>query len=311
MTKQMKITAKIETVPTPELRSQPISATHRQEFVLEFTRIIFEPRIVKAVPKDMSNFMEDLDAQRSMLYDAFPILQKKDLREVYGERNPMHRSLRFSHDQYNDVLGRFQYNHSIEDHMFGGQVRGDNITGAVSAFAKSLHAGITNALPNVKASKDYAISLRKQWDENNVENQPDTCYIYLPNHVSNLFDLVTDKKSQSKSGQVSRTPIIKSQFVGVIPTKVQARILAWVKKGRAEVGVQKLEQEVQTMFEFSRQLYDGLKCVRNTKQFQERHPDMFNEFCSITGLGQCDGKDLVSFTDMSTVMSILMEYKKG
>ncbi|MGI9570646.1 MAG: hypothetical protein ACR2PH_13150, partial [Desulfobulbia bacterium] len=72
-----------------------------------------------------------------------------------------------------------------------------------------------------------------------------------------------------------------------------------------------LQDEVNTMFEFSRELYEGIKCVRNTKQFQERYPDMFDEFCSITGLGQCDGKDLVCATDMGQVNSILMEYRKG
>ena len=305
--------AKIQEVPKPELKSQPINAIHRQEFVIEFTRIVFQKRIVAAVPDDINNFMVDLDLQKKMLVEAFPLLNKNhDMGAVFGNREPLYNCLQFQHQTYKQILDELDSYH-IQTKLFGCDIRrGDNIDGAMRVFSSGLIHALKAELPNVEASKSHYNLMHSNYYKKTQEgHQPDPdSFIYLPHHVININSLLTEKKTQKADGTIVRTPIIKKQYIEVIPKKVQTQIVAWMKKGQKEVGVEKLHSEVKTMFEFSKELYEGIKCIRNTKQFQERYPDIFDEFCSITGLGQCDGKDLICATDMGTVNTILAEYRK-
>lgn len=303
----------IQTIPTVELRSQTINALHRQEFVIEFTRSVFMPRVVEATPRDMGDWKKDLEAQVHMLRDAFPLLKKPEVREVYGRTVAIHNAIRWDHETFQSALRGID-SYRIATKLLNVDRLQDNIEGRARSFSAAMSTQIKARMPNVEASSKYQTELQdatRLINSKSTEAEGNACYIYLPHTVGGLIDLITEKKSQDpNTGEVTRTPVIKTQFVKAIPKSVQTRILAWIKKKRATVSTEALESEMRLMFEFSRELHEGVRIIRNTKQFQQRLPDMFDDFCFITGLGQCDGKDLMCGTEMGTVNTILAQYKK-
>lgn len=299
----------IPDIPADKLVSQPINVTHRQEFVIEFTRIIFKPRIVAAVPKDIKDPKLDINLQLSLLMDAFPLMQKEGFREVYGDTKPRHKLVRFPHRVIKDITDSLTYN--AGHGFFGDHAVNQNCWGNLNAMSREMRFAIEKNLPNTAASVDLLAEMETKYSETEGAWGKDDLNLWLPREVCGLSSLITEKKSQGADGVVSRQPVIKKQFAMIIPKGVQAKILKWEKTRRKDPGATKLEEEIINMRKFAAELYEAVRIVRNTKQFQQRFPDMFDEFCGITGLGQCDGKALISTESMDLVNSVLGDWKKS
>ncbi|RLA41588.1 MAG: hypothetical protein DRR06_15715 [Gammaproteobacteria bacterium] len=297
----------IPQIPANKLVSQPINNEHRQEFVVEFTRIIFKPKIIAALPQDIANPQADIELQLSLLKDAFPFLAKKEFRDIYGRYNPNYNAVVFPHRTITQTIDTLK--RSTSSKLFG--INSSSSWGTINAFSNELAFAVNGNLPNVTASEDLLTRMHDKYNSTENASQQDHLNVWLPVSVKGLADLITEKKVQAKDGAITRTPIIKKQYAAIVPKGVQAKILKWEKLRRKDPGAAKLEQEICNMYKFSQQLYEAIRIVRNTKQFQQRYPEMFDEFCGITGLGQCDGKSLIATESMDMVNSILGEWKKG
>jgi hypothetical protein len=304
--------SKIPEIPKSKLVAQPINAQHRQEFVIEFTRNIFLDRIVAATPADLGNWEEGLNIQKQLLLDAFPLLHKPNMGEVYGQHASWGSVLVWEHEQYEKVLNQLHRYH-FSSYLISDRLA-ENVEGHIMAFGNELHNQIKRKMPNLEACKKYqeklsgmSYSPRSNTSQEDIEKN----YVYIPNGISNVQDIIGEKKVQNdNTGEVTRTPVIKKQFTTIIPKPVQKRILAWTKKKRQNVSADRMQAEMKLMKEFANELLKGLRVIRNTKQFQERLPDMFDEFCFVTGLGQASGQDLICHSDMGTVNTILAQHMK-
>lgn len=289
-----KIDTTIPTIPTPELRSQPINMGHKAEFVCSYTELIFLPKLIAAKPAEPKDTTESQALQLTLMREAFKMIQDPELGEVYGRRLDAASVCVWADEQRNRGLDLSHYN--LERSLFGNATpRG--VGGYCSAMAHSLYEKLNLNLNH--AGETYY----------NVRGEFNREYgsVYVPNQVRNLRSVLSDKKSQDPStGVITRIPVIASQYSKIIPKSVQKKILKW--NAANNIGTSKIDAVVRDMYAFSAELYAGLTPVRTTKQLQERWPEVFDDFCAVTGLGQCHGTALMPHHEVSTVNSLIAEF---
>lgn len=91
-----------------------------------------------------------------------------------------------------------------------------------------------------------------------------------------------------------------------IPVSIQKKLLK-LEKDR-EDSFKAFQKEANQLTTFMHQLWGVLIMIKTTRQFQQKWPHMFEDFCGITGLGSCDGKNLITTTETDVLESLISDF---
>jgi len=296
----------IDQIPEVPLRSQPIRMEHKLDFMAEYTRMVFADRLKKAHESRMLPFdyFEELIAIHKELYKD-TLYKNEAFRTVFGyEREAI------------DVMYTLQGSYS---RLCKYNISG--ISGNLEKVFMITHQDINKQMRNtvstivhrlnntIRPANKYYLQLNDKWVSTDVIEKNKKFFEKLgPYYLASGDAYYKDFNITTKSKK-DGSPAIRTSFNKFASVPIKDRAIK-LRKKYLEME-EPWDKEVEKFFTFFEQLWLNVYPIKTTKQFQERlGNDLFDIFCSITGLGQCDGRQLISLAPIDVVKEVTESWKK-
>lgn len=316
-------------IPATPIKSQSINQNQKAEFTLEYSTGIFLKRLLPMASKLPSSHEASL-ALADFLWSLHPKLQKRgQFRDMHGVPvrlgrivEPCHERFKFlvdsNYQQFGQSMSLFEQGRS------GRSALGDQNTAyrrmrvEEETLTSRIQGAIDDAFYEERMLGNDDVSVQMDEEELKARYPREDATVFLPYALAQVITdgsrtnlhrlmegLVTEKKKQDPvTGEVTRTRVLKKQVAVCLNKTQQKKLLKIVKDFLAPYEA--MWEVANEMQDFRRDLFKTLLPFRTTKQLQEGWPELFDDFCRLTGLGVTHGQDLIeSVTVKDELMAVI------